>query len=303
MNIPDYSNEQFWDNITQEYVHNKSNFVQWNNLESDIWKYFKYCLKKRNRYFFQHPIFPLLKAVFSKHLLILKEETKLYRARNDCDEKLENEWIEYLKIKRYYKYIQKIEKEQYDPIIIQKEKENYESLISSEHIQEIKMRIESGFQGFNAKDSSAPPSEKALAGRCNLKGVAYLYAALDEHTAVAEIRPHIKDTISVALLKPLKDLKLIDFDYEPTEYVFGENFFFNEIQREFAIINKTQNGNYLITQYITALIEHFGYDGICFKSSLAQDGTNIVIFKPENCPAISSKLYFLSDVSYKIDQF
>lgn len=87
-------------------------------------------------------------------------------------------------------------------------------------------------------------------------------------------------------------------DFEPTEAGNGRDFLFNDIQRDFAKINKTPNGDYLISQFITSLVEHLGYDGLCFRSSLIKDGTNYVIFNPADCPAISSKLVCLSEVNY-----
>ena len=39
-------------------------------------------------------------------------------------------------------------------------------------------------------------------------------------------------------------------DFEPTEAGNGRDFLFNDIQRDFAKINKTPNGDYLITQFI-----------------------------------------------------
>lgn len=129
-----------------------------------------------------------------------------------------------------------------------------------------------------------------------------MYAALEEHTAIAEIRPFIKDFISVAVLEPTRDLCLVNFDFEPTETVNGKDFLFNDIQRDFSKINKSQNGDYLITQFIASLVEHLGYDGLCFRSSLVKDGTNYVIFNPSDCPAISSKLIYLSEVNYVYGQ-
>ena len=129
-----------------------------------------------------------------------------------------------------------------------------------------------------------------------------MYAAREEHTAIAEIRPFIRDAISVSIHKPTRDLRLVNFDFEPTAVVNGREFLFDDIRRDFAKINKTQNGNYFITQFITAMIEHLGFDGLCFRSSLVKDGTNYVIFNPENCPALSSKLVFLSEVNYVYGQ-
>ena len=174
----------------------------------------------------------------------------------------------------------------------------HEDFINSQETKEIKQRIESGFQGFNASGSSAPPKGTASAGRCNSEGVSYLYASLEEHTAIAEIRPFIRDSISVAVLQPARDLHLVNFDFEPTAVVNGRDFLFNDIQRDFSKINKTQDGDYLITQFIASLIEHLGYDGLCFRSSLVKDGTNYVIFNPNDCPAVSSKLVYLSEVNY-----
>ena len=125
---------------------------------------------------------------------------------------------------------------------------------------------------------------------------------MEEHTAIAEIRPFIRDSISIAVLKPDRDLRLVNFDFEPTAVVNGRDFLFDDIRRDFARINKTQNGDYFITQFIGALIEHLGYDGLCFRSSLVKDGTNYVIFNPDDSPAISSKLFYLSEVNYVCGQ-
>ena len=298
MNIPDYSDEQFWNNIIDEYIKNRQKFVTWIDLEKHLWNYFKYCLQKGNRYYFQHPLLPLLESELSKHVYILRKNVEIYRARNDENYRLWNEWLDYCKIESTPPTIKKIEDRNVDEDIVNKLWRDYNTFVSSEHTQQIKKRVESGFQGFDAEESSAPPADMAIEGRCNLKGVSYLYAALEEHTAVAEIRPHIKDTISIATIKPICDLKLIDFDYEPSKTVHGEDFLFNNIQHEFSLIHKEQSKDYLVTQYITSLIEHLGYDGLCFRSSLVKDGTNYVIFKPDNCSIVSSDLCLLTEVKY-----
>lgn len=82
-----------------------------------------------------------------------------------------------------------------------------------------------------------------------------------------------------------------------------EGIFFNDIQRDFSKINKTQNGDYLIPQFITSLVEHLGYGDLCFRSSLVKDGTNHVIFNPSDCPAISSKSFYLSEVNDVCGQY
>lgn len=303
-NIPDppeYTNKEYWDKATQLYIQapNKFSGPAYIFFEDYLWEYFKFCLTCSNRYFFQHPLIPYLESVFQKHTIVLSKGTEIHRARLDEDYKLQNEWCDYQSIKTTPETIKKIEKFNGHTVDIKTLQEKYES----DYFKRIKKRIESGFQGFDAQGSTAPPTEKASAGRCNLKGVSYLYAALEEHTAVAEIRPHITDTISIAVLKPLRDLKLINFDYNPEDPVEGKDFIFNDIQKDFSLINRDQSNDYTITQYVTSLIEHLGYDGLCFRSSLVDDGTNYVIFNPEDCNVDSSKLCLLSKVIYDYGQF
>lgn len=298
MELPKYTDDTFWTDVIEQYIQNDNKYAGCYNIEYYMWEYFKDCLNRKNRFFFEHPLLPVLKSEFNRNICKLSRETVIYRARVDHDNKLWNEWHEYGHIESIPKQLKNTEKVNIPSDKLVELWKEYEDFIRSPKIQEIKQRIESGFQGFDASESSAPPAGKTSAGRCNPDGVSYLYAALEEHTAIAEIRPFIKDSISVAVLKPIRDLHLVNFDFEPTALVKGRDFLFNNIQRDFSKINKTQNGDYLITQFIASLIEHLGYDGLSFRSSLVKDGTNYVIFNASDCPAISSKLVFLSEVKY-----
>ncbi len=294
MNIPEYSDKDFWDKITHKYVKGEYRREIGDEPENQLWNYFKYCLKTGNRYFFEHPLILALKVAFSNHSCVLKEGHEIYRARIDEEHKLRDEWLEYLCIKSR----ENCEKNT-DNVCTPTEDEK--TIAEIERIRRIKNRIESGFQGFDAEGSTAPPPEYAVEGRCNPQGVSYLYAALEEHTAVAEIRPFINDTISIGILKPLRDLNLVCLDYDPTGYVSDS--LFNYIQMSFSEINKEKNDAYFITQYITSLIKSLGYDGIYFRSSLVKNGTNYVIFKPDDCLVVSSKLIDLYEVNYNYTQY
>lgn len=303
MNFPAYTDDAYWTGVIEQYIQNNNKHPEWYNIEYYMWEYFKNCLKRNNRFFFEHPLLPVLKTEFKRNVCNLPQGTVIYRARIDYDNNLWKDWNDYCKIEFTPKQLEAFEKKG----IVPEDKltdfwREYEEFTNSEQTQKIKQRIEAGFQGFDATGSSAPPTGTAGAGRCNPEGVSYLYAALEEHTAIAEIRPFIKDFISVAVLEPTRDLCLVNFDFEPTETVNGKDFLFNDIQRDFSKINKSQNGDYLITQFIASLVEHLGYDGLCFRSSLVKDGTNYVIFNPSDCPAISSKLIYLSEVNYVYGQ-
>ena len=302
MTFPAYSDDAYWTDVIEQYIQNNNKHPGWYNIEFYMWEYFKDCLKRNNRFFFEHPLLPILKAEFERNMCILPQETVMYRARIDHNSKLWNEWNDYCRIESTPKELEYLEKKGVPADKLAAIRKEYADFINSEELQQIKQRIESGFQGFDAKGSSAPPKGTASAGRCNPEGVSYLYAALEEHTAIAEIRPFIRDAISVAVLKPDRDLRLVDFDYEPTAVVTGRDFLFDDIRRDFARINKTQNGDYFITQFIAALIEHLGYDGLCFRSSIVKDGTNYVIFNSDNISAVSSKLVYLSEVNYVYGQ-
>lgn len=298
MKFPAYTDDVYWTNVIEQYIQNNNKHPGWYNIEYYMWEYFKDCLKRKNRFFFDHPLLPVLEAEFKRNACTLQQGTAVYRARTDRDNVLWNEWNEYCKIESTPKVLKDLEKRNLLGDELEDQWKQYEEFVKSEKTQKIKQRIESGFQGFDASGSSAPPSGTAGAGRCNPEGVSNLYAALEEHTAVAEIRPFIKAAISVAVLEPVRDLRLVNFDFEPSAVVNGRDFLFDDIRRDFSRINKTQNGDYFITQFIASLIEHLGYDGLCFRSSLVKDGTNYVIFNAANCPATSSKLVYLSEVKY-----
>lgn len=74
----------------------------------------------------------------------------------------------------------------------------------------------------------------------------------------------------------------------------------HNIRREFSAINKGNVDEYLITQFITALAQNAGYDGLRFRSSLVYEGANYVIFDGDVCPAISSKMYVIPRVKYDL---
>ena len=303
MEFPAYTEDAYWTEVIEQYIQNNNKHPGWYNIEYYMWEYFKDCLKRNNRFFFEHPLLPVLKSEFNRNTRTLSLETTMYRARIDRDNKLWSEWNDYCRIESTPQQLKNLKKRDFPAVKLAELWEEYENFVNSEKTNEIKQRIESGFQGFDASESSAPPKGTASAGRCNPEGVAYLYAALEEHTAIAEIKPFIRDSISVAVLKPTRSLRLVNFDFEPTAVVNGRDFLFDDIRRDFARINKTQNGDYFITQFIAALIEHLEYDGLCFRSSLVKDGTNYVIFNPSDCPAISSKLVYLSEVNYVYGQF
>ncbi len=300
---PEYTDTSAWSDLISQYEKKQNYIYLIPDAKDKIWDYFKYCLRSNNRYFFNHPMLELLERTFKNHVVTLDDSVNVYRARVDSDGVLCDEWMQYSSIGYTQGILQNMEKRGVDKDLLHNLSKKLNVYKNSPEIQSIVERLQSGFQGFDAMGSSAPPSDKASPGRCNLQGVSYLYTALDEHTAVAEIRPHFQDIISIAELKPVRPLRLVSFYYDPEAIVYGENSLFNCIQREYARQNRDKTGNYTVTQYITAFIEHLGYDGLCFRSSLVKEGTNYVIFNSQDCTVLSSKLCYLSEVTYNFGQF
>ena len=76
--------------------------------------------------------------------------------------------------------------------------------------------------------------------------------------------------------------------------------FWHKIRREFSAINKGNADDYLVTQFIAALAQNAGFDGLRFRSSLVQEGTNYVIFNGDSCTPISPKMYVIPRVKYDL---
>ena len=185
------------------------------------------------------------------------------------------------------------------------------------------------FWGFDETESDAPPKEKAVAGRANPDFISYLYAAKVEETAISEIQPTNGQIISVAEIELKNDLNLFNFNFyeafnnnqELLEKSLPEikeklGISFNKLRIIFETVSelfsKPSLGNpqnYLATQYLSEYIKSKGFDGLVYKSSLHEDGINIVLFdiskdekgNPLNYTINNSKLFKIEkiEVHYK----
>ena len=152
------------------------------------------------------------------------------------------------------------------------------------------------YKGFNAKDSSAPPADKVSEGRVNPAHIRYLYLCEDAETTVYEIAPNLNDLVSIAKFRLKKDIKVFDFALPVSFEQFGTTTLFHLIQSMFSKPNKSNPEKYIATQYLAEKIKNMGFDGIRFCSSLHQGGINVVLFDPEICSVLSSKLVSVSEI-------
>lgn len=154
------------------------------------------------------------------------------------------------------------------------------------------------------KEMGCPPADKATAGRANPIGIPYLYLCDNIDTTFYEIRAVYLDKVSVGRFIIQRDLDLVDFNTS-TNLFYAFNSESNDGLIEFIkhkILFKKISADlskplrrydteieYVPTQLICEYCKHTGADGIMFKSSLHQTGTNIVLFNKDD--AKCTKVY------------
>ena len=173
----------------------------------------------------------------------------------------------------------------------------------------------SRFKGFNAKDSFV--NKEGNEGRCNPKFIPYLYAADSLNCSIAEINPRIDSVVSVANIKIKENLRLVSlssgFSISSAKGSIIETvpdcWVILYLQHLFSLPYK-EDGDYLLTQYISEKIKSTGIDGLSFNSSKyayvdeqgnREHGVNYVIFNYDKCKAVSSKLYRVKSIEMLIE--
>jgi len=154
-----------------------------------------------------------------------------------------------------------------------------------------------------------PPEKISTAGRANPIGIPYLYTASNITTAIAEIRPHKGDNITVAIFEVKESLTLVDLrnpretispfelDEDGLNQIFIDLDYLCHLGDELSkpILPREAHLEYLSSQYLCELIKHCGYDGVIYKSSVG-DGDNYAIFSDDKLEAIETKVYSVDNV-------
>jgi hypothetical protein len=146
--------------------------------------------------------------------------------------------------------------------------------------------------GNPSRELSAPPREKAPAGRMNVEYIPAFYAAFCEQTAIAELRPGIGDQVAVGEFVLQRELRVFDFTafarrhgsewkdcYAHTRYDFITQME-DEISKPVLPFEKQRK--YIATQIVAEYLkEYFGSDAVIYRSSMQKDdkidNRNIVI--------------------------
>ena len=247
----------------------------------DLWASFKQEILYRNRFIVKHKVLEHLEQMAQNNMQQIDEGTILYRARiYDADD-------------YFLRYL--------DGEISDTGLDAAGQLMNARYRYDIEVRKESGFWGFNSKDSFIPPVNDSINdGRTNPAFIKYLYTAEDPYTALVEVRPYLKSKVSVAEVKVNSPIKIADFSYNAFVNFEGfEQILIYLIMQDFSIPSNSNQKDYIPTQYVAEFIKTLGFDGIKFNSSLHGRGRNITIFNYETCTPIGSKLYEVEDICFE----
>ena len=135
----------------------------------------------------------------------------------------------------------------------------------------------------------APPPDLALAGRANPAGTSFFYAALDEKTAIAEMRPWRDARVTVARYRARETYTLIDLSEKSGElptsdhaswlgFIMGRPF------------HKDDGMSYRAIQHVVAQIRETGVSGIQYRSAMRPHGINVVLFDGSKLQCVARKL-------------
>lgn len=270
--------------------------MAYDNAEKQInlWEDFKHQITYVNRFQQQHELLDRVKSIISDNNIKIPEKTFLYRARIYDGE------IEF--IHEFEKTLKN------NPELVEDEPKSEEDqlrklageLLVSIRKRDLDERIKSGFWGYNKIESFIPQNADVIKdGRANPARIKYLYVADQPNTALAEVRPLLKNYVSIAQLEVINELEIADLTYDIFNRINdNDRMLVYLIMDEFSKPNNNEPFDYIATQHLSEFIKKLGFDGVKYNSSLYGRGRNFVIFNYSKCEAISSKLYRLDDICY-----
>jgi hypothetical protein len=156
---------------------------------------------------------------------------------------------------------------------------------------------------YSITEMGMPPDDICGNGRANPAGISFLYIASDAATALAEVRPHPGDTVSVGQFTLSSEKVVIDLrDPRGSITPFGKDEdMLRALRQDLVFLQKLSDDlakpyqprmahlEYLPTQYLCEFIKKIGYSGVVYRSAVGE-GINYVVFTNDDfvCTAISS---------------
>lgn len=143
------------------------------------------------------------------------------------------------------------------------------------------------YDPFRGADIGAPPVGMAAAGRLNRPGVSFLYLASDMDTAIAEVRPHPGEFVSVGAFTASHNIAVANFSDHDLGSLFRNDKELRllelivAVEKTFAAMAPPSNqAKYSVTQVLAEIFRRMGFGGIRYKSTVG-NGVNLAIFAPD----------------------
>lgn len=143
------------------------------------------------------------------------------------------------------------------------------------------------YKPYSDQTLSAPPVGTTSAGRMNRPGVSYLYLASDQDTAVAEVRPHPAEIVSLGSFSLTIEQKIADLSNHQLMKLFRTDKELEILQmiismeRAFSMAAPPSNRQlYSLTQFLAEMLRRLGFDGVKFTSTVGK-GINLLLFNPD----------------------
>jgi hypothetical protein len=160
------------------------------------------------------------------------------------------------------------------------------------------------------RERMKPPSERAREGRANPKGIPHLHASTHLKTALAEVHPWIGSWVSVAVLTPVRDLRILNCteDAKRKLYVGGvpeedwDTRVWCDIDDAFStpVTPSDDQADYAPTQIIAETFKAIGFDGVAYRSALG-DGHNVALFDVDSADVAGCSAYRVGSVSLEAE--
>ena len=135
--------------------------------------------------------------------------------------------------------------------------------------------------GYDETNSREAPLGCSTEGRNNISGVSYLYLADNVETACAEVKPTVRQLISIAEFMAMDTIRIIDFSDDSilsdSDNVGDDvllSALFAKIMQQYCV-PVIDSAEYKATQIIK------GIDGIAYKSFYCEKGKNYTIFNSD----------------------
>jgi hypothetical protein len=162
--------------------------------------------------------------------------------------------------------------------------------VGSKFAPENKMGIQEEHPYPKARMIPAPKFVKN-GGRANPPGIAYLYLASTKETALAEMRPWLGESVTLAKFETKRNIQLVVccagaenweerlFEKSPSAKKIDQ-YVWDDISTAFArpVNREDQESAYLPTQILAEAFKAEGFDGLEYQSGLER-GTNVVLFR------------------------